>query len=472
MNPQIATIAYAFLIAVLFYLNRDSRTKTSPALWLPVIWLGIGSSRGLSTWFGWGLNSDQSDQYLEGSPFDRAFLTVVVVVALAVLIKRREKVAAVLRANIPIVLFTLYCAISILWSDYPDVALKRWVKSLGDLSMVLLVLTETNPLVAVRRWMSRTAFLLVPASMLLVKYYPDLGRGYNRFTWQPFYQGVATDKNGLGLLCLICGIGAVWQLIQLRKEPRTRLTKKRFIAQSILLVMVCWLLYMANSMTSFSCFVMASTLMFYTSLRFFSRRPWTVHILVALLLSVSLSALFGGGETGLVQSLGRDPTLTGRTEIWTAVLALPVNPWIGTGFESFWLGWRLDQLWSSHWWHPNEAHNGYLEVFLNLGWIGIVLLALVLVTGYRSVIAAVRRAPDEGRLRLAFFFTALAYNCTESAVRIMHPAWIGLLLAVTVVPGGWARIKNRKAKTTQAEKPKLEAQPAAPAVAAFSRGWV
>src|SRR5579863_3050603 len=166
MNPQIATIAYAFLIAVLFYLNRDSRTKTSPALWLPVIWLGIGSSRGLSTWFGWGLNADQSDQYLEGSPFDRAFLTVVVVVALAVLIKRREKVAAVLRANIPIVLFTLYCAISILWSDYPDVALKRWVKSLGDLSMVLLVLTETNPLVAVRRWMSRTAFLLVPASML------------------------------------------------------------------------------------------------------------------------------------------------------------------------------------------------------------------------------------------------------------------------------------------------------------------
>jgi O-antigen ligase len=123
------------------------------------------------------------------------------------------------------------------------------------------------------------------------------------------------------------------------------------------------------------------------------------------------------------------------------------NPWLGTGFESFWLGSRLEKIWELNWWHPNEAHSGYIEVFLNLGWVGIVLFALILVSGYRKVLLAMRRAPEEGRLRLAFLFIALAYNCTESAVRIMHPVWICLLLATISVPGGWNRIKNRHTKT-------------------------
>ena len=74
--------------------------------------------------------------------------------------------------------------------------------------------------------------------------------------------------------------------------------------------------------------------------------------------------------------MGRDSTLTGRTEIWTHVLWVAGNPLLGTGFESFWLGDRLANVWSIM---PGiqEAHNGYLEVYLNLGWIGVTLLAVI-----------------------------------------------------------------------------------------------
>jgi O-antigen ligase len=111
-----------------------------------------------------------------------------------------------------------------------------------------------------------------------------------------------------------------------------------------------------------------------------------------------------------------------------------VNPLFGAGFESFWLGPRLDKIWAVYWFHPTEAHNGYLETFLNLGWVGIALLAVVIVAAYRNVAAVLRRDPEAGRLRLAFFVSAIAYNFTESAFKTMNPVWFIFLLAAIAVP--------------------------------------
>jgi O-antigen ligase len=108
---------------------------------------------------------------------------------------------------------------------------------------------------------------------------------------------------------------------------------------------------------------------------------------------------------------------------------------VGTGYESFWLGPRLEKLWTIYWWHPNEAHNGYIEIYINLGWIGLALLAIVLAAGYRTVLAAYRRDLPLANLRLAYFLTGMAYNFTEAAFfRIQAPAWMFLLFAITSVP--------------------------------------
>ena len=136
--------------------------------------------------------------------------------------------------------------------------------------------------------------------------------------------------------------------------------------------MVLWLLWMAGSMTSTSCFVMAGALMLATSLGMVARRPWLVHAMVFAILAVSVGTLFLDLGSGIPYSIGRDPTLTGRTEIWRLVLGMAGNPLLGTGFESFWLGKRLEKMWSLYWWHPRESHNGYLEIYLSLGWLGLL----------------------------------------------------------------------------------------------------
>lgn len=161
-----------------------------------------------------------------------------------------------------------------------------------------------------------------------------------------------------------------------------------------------------------------------------ARRPATVHLLVATILSASLFATFLD-PGALVGALGRDPTLHGRTVIWNQVLGMTANPLLGAGFESFWLGERLKKMWGMYYWHPNQAHNGYLEVFLNLGWVGIALFAVVLVMGYQNAVGAFRRDWRAGSLKLAFFVAAVAYNLTEATFKMTNPVWITFLWAAT-----------------------------------------
>lgn len=158
-----------------------------------------------------------------------------------------------------------------------------------------------------------------------------------------------------------------------------------------------------------------------------------MQMLVAGAFFVSLSALFFSNT--LLRTIGRDPTLTARTGLWASVLRMSGNPMLGTGFESFWLGPRLERMWTEYPWRPMQAHNGYIEIFLNLGWLGIFLLGVVIAVGYRTVMASFRRHGPTASLMVAYFVAALVYNTTEAAVfRILAPASIFLLLAITRTP--------------------------------------
>jgi O-antigen ligase len=117
------------------------------------------------------------------------------------------------------------------------------------------------------------------------------------------------------------------------------------------------------------------------------------------------------------------------------LLSLVQNPWVGTGFESFWLGPRLQTIWKLYWWHPNEAHNGYLEVFLNIGWVGLALLVVFLASTYWKLFIAWRNNTLIGGLGLAYFFAGIVFNFTEAAFfRMQAPVWIFFVLAAVGAP--------------------------------------
>jgi O-antigen ligase len=151
-------------------------------------------------------------------------------------------------------------------------------------------------------------------------------------------------------------------------------------------------------------------------------------------------------DAGVISTMGRNPTLTGRTDVWKSVLDMAPDPLLGAGFESFWLGPRLKKLWSIYVWQPNEAHNGYIEVYLNLGWAGVFLLALVILTAYRKVVRGLRLDMETGNLRLAYFVVALIYSLTEAGFRIFSSVWIVFLLSI-VAGATLQRVKSSSAPT-------------------------
>ncbi len=437
MPPQIATIVFAVGIVGLFFLGRDRKTRVSPALWIPVAWVSLAASRTVAQWLGLAPIMVTPDQYVGGSPIDRLIFSALLAAALIVLLARGWRVRMLLLANGPLLVYLVflsYCALSILWSEYPFVAFKRWIRALGDPLMVLVVLTDPDPSAAIKRLFARIGFLLIPLSILLVKYYPEFGRQYHRWTGDAFYSGVATSKNGLGFICLIFGLASLWRFLKALHSGERTPRAGPLIAHGTILAMALWLFWLCDSATSFGCFLLGSGLIVLTSLSGLARRPAAVHVLALGTVSLCLFALFFDSSARLAEAMGREATLTGRTEFWAELLSMRGNAWFGTGFRSFWLGEQAMLLWENHWWHPTQAHNGYLEVFLNLGWLGVALLGFVIACGYRNVVGALHCDRELGGLRLAFFMVAVLYNLTEAAFRGPHIIWIVFFLAVTVVP--------------------------------------
>ena len=281
--------------------------------------------------------------------------------------------------------------------------------------------------------------MLIPVSILFIRYYPDLGWRYSAWTGEAESVGVATQKNGLGQLSLIFGLGSFWYLLEAFRSGERSRPAGPLIAHGAILAMALWVFWMAHSATSFSCFLIGGCLMTVMTLRTVAQKPAVVHMLVGSLLFVVLYGLILYPEAGLTEAVGRDSTLTGRTEMWDLLLQVKVDRWFGAGYESFWLGPSAKEI-STYYNNLHQAHNGYLAVFLDLGAVGVALLGLVFARGYRNVVGALRWDPEAGRLKLAFFVIVVVYNLTEHGFRELHPMWIVFLLTIINIP------KNRRNK--------------------------
>ena len=440
MGAPLAFLIFSVGVAGLFYLDRDRSVRTSKALWLPVIWIWIAGSRSFSAWLaavgigGGSASSGVLESTLDGSPVDAVVFQGLIIVGLIALWQRKSRAAAMLKVNVPILIYFLYCLISTLWSPFHGPALKRWIKDVGDLVMVLLVVTDTQPIVALRRLYSRVGFVLFPFSIPLIRY-TDLGRGFDP-DGNPMNTGVTTNKNSLGVIVYLISLGALWNFYALLKDKQAPYRRSRLLAQGTLLMFGVALLQMAHSATSIFCFVLGAGLMLATNLQVVRKRPSRVNAICMGILLAGALTMLSGGQSVVTGALGRKSDLSGRTDIWAASIASADSPVFGTGFESF---WNANSVKVAHilsgvgfLYMPDlvSAHNGYLQVYLDLGWVGVFLISFILIQGYLSASKAFRRNRELGSLLLAYIVTGAFYNITEAGFRLLSPSWIFLLLAV------------------------------------------
>ena len=465
MPPVLALLLTFAFTYFLFWRESREKCNVSSALWIPLLWFWISGSRFVSQWLNLGSGAWPFEE--DGSPLDATVFFSLIISGLYILSRRRVTLLEFARNNRWLTIFILYCLVAILWSDFPFVALKRWIKVLGHPIMALVVLTDPDPQEALRRLLKKTAYFLIPFSILFIKYYPQFGRGFDLWTGEATNLGVTHGKNELGYDCMITGLFFSWNFLQAWKIKERKARLKELLLSVGFLCMIGWLLRMSSSATSLMCMMVGICTILVLGLPFVNKRRIGIYLVVGILAFAVAEPLFGiYGNT--LQALGRDATLTDRTEVWHDALRLQPNPIFGAGFESFWLGTRLDKLWAKWWWRPLQAHNGYIETYLNLGLAGLVILAGVIIGTFRKISVDLLRRFQFGRLRLAFLFTILVYNFTEATFTNVHIIWTVFYLIAIHYP----RARSSRVQVTAAPSVKGNLPEPVPAGKSRTSGYV
>lgn len=452
MPPFLALVLTCGLIVYLFRQDKREYADISVAVWLPLIWMMISASRLPSQWLQWEVAGSAAQAYEEGNDLDRILFLILILLSIYVLYKRRVQWSRLLQAELPLMVFLGYCFLSFLWSDFPFITFKRWFRDLGIYLTILVAVTDTRHVEAVRLLFRRFAYFLLPLSITLIKYFPEIGMGYDGWTGQKHFLGVTTNKNMLGSLCLVSGLFFVWDT--LRRWKHRANDRKMICINLCLLGSVLWLLERANSATSLICLFFGTGLLLLSQLPALKRNPKRIPVLIFLgvLSFFPLDFIFDLSSM-IAGSTGRDTTFTGRTEVWEDIRKEAFSPFIGAGYESFWLGDRLKRLWSIHHWMPNQAHNGYLEIYINLGMIGLTLLCIFLLSTFIQLSNSLATEFPFGIFGLLLLCSLLLYNVTEAAFK-SHICWYAsLVLIIELTISNMLQTKESKNDLLTNERP-------------------
>jgi len=452
MPPSLALIVWFIILLCLFAFDPAKDRRGSPALWLPLIWLVFVASRSPSQWLSL-TTATIATTLEEGSPLDHIVYFALICLALRVLVARHVSWRDVFARNSALLLFALLGLLSILWSDFPFASFRRWLRELGTYLMVLVVLTDARPLDAIDALIRRMSYLLIPLSIVLIKYFREIAVVYDPWSGGAAFVGVASSKNMLGTLCLFSGLFLFWDTLRRWADRNRKRTRQILFVNAALLIMTLWLLNLSDSATSRLCLLIGCLIITIVQVGPGRANPSRLKVMIpsVLIAGLLMEFIFTASDT-VASFVGRDPTLSGRTEIWRILLNADTNPLFGVGYQSFWLGPRLAAVWAAYGMPGlNEAHNGYLETYLNLGLFGLCLLVWLLIATYRMLCRRLTVSLHFASISLAVWTILVVYNVTESAFGHSLP-WFTLLLVGMAVPRSDAQMPVEVQRYHQADK--------------------
>jgi len=447
MFPLLVLLLCVCLILWLFKMDRRWRHGSSSALLIPGIWIAILGSRPVSYWFGGGGDTD-------GNPINTLLFAFLIISSTAVLCNRGFKWRQAIGKNKALFFIYLYLALSAFWSEAPLVSLKRLVKDFGCVLAALVLLTEMNPSEAIRLVFVRVSYFLFPLSWVTEKYFPFIGRGYSH-AGEPMLTGLTTQKNTLGQVLFVFGLMLVWDLLEIRKMEPGRQRRLQERIRIGMLLLGGWLMIRCDSQTSLVCFFVGMFILWLGRrlVRVPNGKQLLLSCIVAAFGLVALDKTFNLSET-VIRALGRNPTLTGRTQIWHLVMEQQSNPIFGEGFYIFWDSDKGNAIIRALA-HIQSAHNGYLELYVDGGMIAVFLLGfLLLANGKRAIDRWFKQTPL-GMMALIFWLLAILYNFSESNYFRLAPLWFAFLLLTIECP----RRMWRAARTERISHPAYRNSP-------------
>lgn len=446
MPPTVALLLGAIFVYVAFRSDRKRNVANTKALIWPTLWYTVVASHPLGYWLQlWGVSlPGGSDDPTEGSIVDRFFFLALTAIGLWILARRKFNWAALLRRNPWPTALVAFMFVSVLWSHYPFVSFKRFTKVIGSIVMAMIVLTDENPKEACFTVLRRCLYIHLPMSIICTRYFRGIGVTFEWNGSVEEWQGISTAKNTLGQVAMLGVLYFFWEVKRHWRQYRWRNLHVLYLLMALYLLKGS---EKALSLTSISVCLFA--LVIFLRIHALRSRPASVRpfvltvfsgtvalVLLVLVHSVvmfSPDSLFGK----FITVFGRDITLTGRTDIWSDCYAATAsNPLLGVGFGAFWIGREANIPWNANMtWILGQAHSGYVDTYLQLGFVGAFLLAGTMFSSLGKLLHLLYDDFSFSCFRITLLLTVLFVDITESIyLRGDHHLWLLLQIAWWSVP--------------------------------------
>lgn len=318
-------------------------------------------------------------------------------------------------------------AISVLWSADPGLSLRS--------SMALIGTTLFGVYLGLRfnfrdqlRLLAWALGIAAVFSLMFALALPEYGITAD-FRGGEAWRGVYHQKNVLGRLMALGGV--VFLLLAASGRGNSRPEWAGF-GLSVSIVAL------ANSATALvALMAVLGLLPLYKALR--RHYTFVVPFLIGVVLLGGIAAVWVFDDSAAVlATFGRDTTFTGRTDIWSAVLdKIRERPWLGYGYGAFWQGWEGES--ADVWLRipydnlPEHAHNGFLDLWLDLGLLGLAAFAIRLVFVFAMAVLWVRSTKSaEGLWPLSYMTFLLLYSTTYPVGLEQNSIWWVLYVAVSL----------------------------------------
>jgi len=350
----------------------------------------------------------QMDSVADGNALLQTIWKIIYVIAAVLIIVHRKRVLAVLAKDKLSLVLLMMIVLSTLWSAAPDITMRRSVAFVGTNLFAIYLASRFT----LREQFHMVAWALLSGavcSIVVSILMPEIGKML--YQGSSAWRGIFSHKNQLGRLMAL-GAVVFFLLFMMKQWPRW-LTAGGFCL-SIMLVL------MSESKTALIVFLLVlGCIPFLRTLR------WNEYARILLWLPIGLAAIGISVLTlsylePILRYFGRDLTLTGRTGLWDIVIEMiQQRPWLGYGYSGFWLGWEGDSayVWMVTFWQPPNSHNGFLDVTLDIGLIGLGLVLLSFITRfYRALPYHMSSQGWENDWPLLYLFYLVLCNLTETTL--------------------------------------------------------
>jgi len=309
--------------------------------------------------------------------------------------------------------------LSYLWSIAPPITMRRILRIFAVVSVCVSFAAYSRTVRSFQQGLRPVLTIMLIGSIFFVITNPVYG--VEQLTMSELvgaWKGLTTQKNALGALATIGFLLWLHALISGQ-------AKQPWPIVGMIAAAVCVINSRSSTSimaTAFSSILMLMLMKSPGSLK--RSMPYFVGIFVSILLVYSLAVLklIPGSEallSPIAAITGKDLTFSGRTAIWEIInQSISYHPILGTGYGAYWIG--ADPSSPSFetliklLFYPTEAHNGYLDIINDLGWVGGILLLGYIITYLRHALQLYKIDRSQGAIYLVILFHQMIGNLSES----------------------------------------------------------